>query len=109
MERKPLPLLATHTDLACTLDAADINERIEEWRVVTASSMSFEPIDGGRRFTFPRDREIADIARLAAAEQTCCSFFEFNIGVTTEAITLDVTGPEVAQELIDTFGDLPRN
>jgi hypothetical protein len=52
------------------------------------------------RVVFDRDVEVAALAQLAAAEQACCSFFRFDIGIGTDGITLDVTGPAESQQVI---------
>lgn len=42
----------------------------------------------------------ATLAALAQAEQGCCTFFEFAVGITAGAVTLDVTGPADAAPVI---------
>ena len=60
-------------------------------------------LPNGVRVRFARDVDVTAISELASAEQTCCNFFEFNIGIGGDAVTLDITGPEAAQELIASF------
>jgi hypothetical protein len=43
---------------------------------------------------------LVELVELVDAEQSCCSFFTFGIGVTVDRVWLDVTGPEDAQTVI---------
>ena len=63
--------------------------------------------DGGIRLRLPPDIDVAAVAALAAAEQTCCQFFTFRltIGATT---TLDITGPADALPVIEALVGAPR-
>lgn len=58
--------------MACTLGGDEQGERIQQWRQVLDSATGREDIDGGLRLRFPADPDlVADVARLAAAEQGC--------------------------------------
>ena len=98
-----LPILSAHDGLSCSLDAGDIEQRLGEWRQVTSAAIGVSSVSSGKRFHFTRETDVGAIANLAAAEQTCCTFFEFNISITSDEVTLDITGPGPAQELIDSF------
>jgi hypothetical protein len=50
---------------------------------------------------FHRDVDVASIAELVVAEQDCCGFFTFTLGVAATGVTLDVTAPPAAQPMID--------
>jgi hypothetical protein len=43
---------------------------------------------------------VGDLAKLAAAEQSCCSFFEFSIRIENDHVSMDVVGPDDAADLI---------
>ena len=102
MDKKTfLPLV--ETGLTCTLGDHDFAQRVSDWAETTSHAIEVSDIDGGLRFTFDRSVDVTAMAALAAAEQTCCSFFEFRIGVTASDVTLDITGPEEARPLIDSF------
>lgn len=94
-----LTILPSH--LACSLDGAEIGDRIEEWSQALTGAVRSEPIDGGLKLTFPRSYELAGLVDLVMKEQTCCSFLSFNLGIDANAVTLEVTGPGDAQGLID--------
>ena len=101
--RDLLPILSAHDGLSCSLDSDDIAERLDEWRRVTSEAQVVSAVKDGKRFHFERDAAVGEIADLAAAEQTCCNFFEFTIAITSKEVTLDITGPEAAQPLIESF------
>ncbi len=95
-----VPLSSANDTIACTLDASRIGDRFGEWQRVTAQAVACESLGDGIRLLFPRDANAGAIASLAMAEQTCCSFFRFSLGIGPEAVTLDVTGPADAQPVI---------
>lgn len=86
----------------CTLSGAQIGERAEQWRRLVSRATARKAIAGGRHLTFPSEAELAvQLAALAAAEQDCCSFFDFTLHLTTAALTLDVRAPDAAASLVD--------
>ena len=93
--------------IACTLSPADVPQRLADWQTVVGASEACEPTDGGIRLRLPPDTDVAAVAALAAAEQTCCRFFTFRltIGATT---TLDITGPADALPVIEALVGAPR-
>jgi len=93
--------------ITCTLSPADVPQRLADWQAVVGASEAQEPADGGIRLRLPSNIDVAAVAALAAAEQTCCRFFTFRltIGATT---TLDITGPPDALPLIETLVGAPR-
>ncbi|WP_458083701.1 hypothetical protein [Streptomyces malaysiensis] len=47
----------------------------------------------------------AEVAALAAAEQSCCAFFDFTLRLAPDALQLDVRAPAGAAEMpADLFG-----
>ena len=93
--------------IACTLSPADIPQRLADWQEVVRTSEARESTDGGIRLRLPPDTDVAAVAALAAAEQSCCRFFTFKltIGATT---TLDITGPSDALPAIEALVGAPR-
>ena len=93
--------------IACTLSPADMHQRLADWQSVVDTAEGREPTEGGMRLRFPPDTDVAAVAALAAAEQTCCQFFTFTltIGATT---TLDITGPPDALPVIEALVGAPR-
>lgn len=101
-KRLAVPLVAINgQDVACTLEGVEsVEQRISDWRRLIAQATGREQIPDGVRLAFPRTTDVAAIADLAAAEQTCCSFFRFRIGIESDSVTLDVTGPEASHPVI---------
>jgi len=98
---EPIPLMGADSgDIACSLDPSHVGQRVEDWNRVLSASVSRSALPGGVRVHFHDDVDIAGLARLAAAEHDCCSFFQFGIAVGPDGVTLDVTGPDDAQDVI---------
>ena len=91
---------STGQEIACSLQPDSVGERLQDWQRVLQSATTRTSVPGGVRVVFDRDVEVAALAQLAAAEQACCSFFRFDIGIGTDGITLDVTGPAESQQVI---------
>jgi hypothetical protein len=79
--------------IACTLDAEHLDERLADWQRTVAAASHREEIGGGVRLRFGWDVDVADLARLAAAELVCCRFFTFTLTLAAEGVTLDITAP----------------
>ncbi|MDA2806088.1 MerR family transcriptional regulator [Nocardiopsis suaedae] len=89
--------------VACSLDAADMDERIGRWRLLLHGARR-EEIPGGLRLSLPAGRA-ADAAGLAAAEQECCGFFTFTLHLQDGRVLLDVRAPDGARDLLtEVFG-----
>jgi hypothetical protein len=52
------------------------------------------------RVHLPRHTRVCGLAALIEAEQTCCQFLTFGLSVGIDAITMDVTGPDGAEEIV---------
>jgi protein-tyrosine-phosphatase len=92
--------------IACTLPAANLGERTAEWRRLLEGA-SHAPIPDGLRLTLPADRAEA-LTALAAAEQECCSFFDFRIAVDEPFVHVEVRAPADAQAVLtDLFAQAP--
>ncbi|MHA4848120.1 MerR family transcriptional regulator [Rhodococcus sp. MSC1_016] len=105
---EPAPALDDRpaTPVACTHGGDQKGERIQQWRQVLDSATGREDIDGGLRLRFPADPDlVADVARLATAEQGCCAFFDFTLQLTPGALVMSVRAPEAAEPLVtELFG-----
>jgi MerR family transcriptional regulator, copper efflux regulator len=89
---------------ACTLTAAAQADRTEEWRRLLGQADAREQVDGGLAFRFPAGLA-GQVAELAAAEQQCCTFFEFRLHLATGELRFEVQVPEGAAPLLaDLFG-----
>lgn len=88
--------------IACTLSSEHMATRLEDWQALVARSVGREPVDGGVRLHFEPGAELAvDVARLAVAEQACCSFFEFTVRIGSGGTDLAVRAPAEAMVLVD--------
>ncbi|MGH8870629.1 MAG: MerR family transcriptional regulator [Acidimicrobiia bacterium] len=96
---RPIPLTESAA-IACSLDSHLVGGRIDDWNRVLANAKTRESIPDGLLIGFDRHADVIELAELAVAEQTCCSFFRFHIGIGSEGVTLEVTGPDDAQEVI---------
>ncbi|MGA9597581.1 MAG: MerR family transcriptional regulator [Acidimicrobiia bacterium] len=92
---------ANSRDIACSLNAGAVGDRITAWtRMLSNAGGTRERVPGGVRVRFDRSVDVATLAELAAAEQVCCSFFHFDIGIGGDEVSLEVTGPKEAQRVI---------
>jgi DNA-binding transcriptional MerR regulator len=95
--------------IACSLPPARVRERVAEWRELVATAHDCEQISGGVRVVFDREAtSVTGIARLAAAEQLCCPFLTFRLGLDSQLLTLDITGPSGAVPIIDTLAGIAQ-
>ena len=98
--------------IACTLDASMMGSRTDEWATLLggkddllAAVAKRLPIEGGVRLEFGPHADVAEIARLAAAEQDCCRFFGFAVSIDGRGVALEVRAPaEAADMLTALFG-----
>lgn len=97
-------LVDAATDLACALDAADIERRVAEWREIAALATSHKAIDGGVRLGFD-EIDVRALVDLVAREYECCAFLSFALRLEPAAITLEVTGPSNARDMIESLAD----
>ncbi|MET8747450.1 heavy metal-responsive transcriptional regulator [Streptomyces sp. NPDC004728] len=105
---RPVPVAEPWREapVACTLGGPELEERTEQWRRLVGRAENREEIPDGLRLTFRAGMELAgQVAALAAAEQGCCSFFDFTLHLTPAALELTVRAPEAAAPLLaDLFG-----
>ena len=87
--------------IACTLAPDQMPGRMDDWHQLLDLAVTQEPVPDGVSLRFPPDPNVAaELTRLAAAEHDCCSFFDFHLHVTADAVALRVTGPADAQPVI---------
>jgi MerR family copper efflux transcriptional regulator len=86
--------------IACSLDADELDARLDEWRALLpqAEITNLEP--AGARLRFDRDADVATIASLLDAEQRCCRFLTFTLTVTDHSVVVDVAAPPEAREAV---------
>jgi MerR family copper efflux transcriptional regulator len=99
--------------IACTLDARHMTGRVEQWATLLGSSdpgsgvVTRHAIDGGVRLELGPRTDVADVARLAAAEQKCCAFFRFNLSIDARGPALEVRAPAEASDLVTALFGAP--
>jgi MerR family copper efflux transcriptional regulator len=80
--------------IACTLDGGDMATQLDEWNALLAGVNARRRLDdGGLRLEFGPGADVAEIARLAAAEQGCCRFFHFALVIDDRGVALEVHAP----------------
>ena len=106
-------MAADTVPVACTLGAGEMSTRPDEWRSLLDHDHSRQRgvvarralPDGGLRLEFAPDADIAEIARLAAAEHGCCRFFGFAVVIDGRGLALEVHAPPDGQPVLaDLFG-----
>jgi anti-sigma-K factor RskA len=96
--------------IACSLDAASLGERADEWRALVASSVSsVEAGDTAVRLVL-RDSDAALTAAvdLAQREKQCCAFFDVTLALEADRRTLVLAVPDGAQDVLAAFVALLR-
>lgn len=89
-------------EIACTLGADQVAGRVAAWRDVVALAGERVEVDGGVRLEFGpvAKAPVADIARLAQAEQGCCAFFSFTLTMDERGAGLEVRAPAEAAAVV---------
>ena len=78
--------------IACTLGAADLQDRQKAWRKVRAYITESGPIAGGLRFVFAPAVGLHDsLAELVRLEAECCAWMAFAMAEAPDGIRLSIT------------------
>ena len=92
---------AGEAPIACTLDPADLPDRLRDWRSVAEQARSrHTAADGTVRLDLDPAADVEGLARLVAAEQSCCAFFSFAITVDARGVGLEVRAPDQGAHLV---------
>jgi MerR family transcriptional regulator, copper efflux regulator len=91
---------AGEVPIACTLGAGEMSTRLDEWSAVLQGVTARHPLAGGLRLEFGPDTDVTEIARLAAAEQGCCRFFDFALILDGRGVALEVHAPPDGQPVL---------
>jgi MerR family transcriptional regulator, copper efflux regulator len=86
--------------IVCTLGAGEMSSRVDEWNAVVGHVVARHGLADGLRLEFRSSADVAEIARLAAAEQGCCRFFEFALTIDTRGVALEVHAPPDGQPVL---------
>lgn len=91
--------------LACRLTTPALANRLEEIRqTLGKTALGIEVVADGYRLSLPNTSEQVQIAtEFVRFEHECCPFLTFSLSVAPEdtPLTLDVTGPAEARDLLD--------
>ncbi len=93
--------------IACTLGAQSMRGRVDEWQRLLGHVERRESIDGGLRATFGPATPLAELARLAVAEQECCQFFTFAITIDGRGVALEVRAPDDGMPVLSSLFGSP--
>jgi hypothetical protein len=95
----------TNQPIACTLDAAQMSERVASIDALLDDALLDQSeIDGGLRTRFRDAPGVeARIRDLIDAESRCCAFLSFAVGRDGDALWLDITGAPEARPVIEQF------
>jgi MerR family transcriptional regulator, copper efflux regulator len=102
--------------IACTLGAGEMSTRQDEWTALLAYQEELRRgviarralDDGGVRLEFGPGSDVVEIARLAAAEQSCCQFLGFALLVDLRGIALEVHAPPEAEPVLTALFGAPE-
>jgi MerR family transcriptional regulator, copper efflux regulator len=92
--------LGGEVPIACTLGAGEMSSRLDEWNALLEHVAVRRGLTDGLRLEFRPGTDVTDIARLVAAEQTCCGFFEFALTINARGIALEVHAPPDGQPVL---------
>jgi DNA-binding transcriptional MerR regulator len=106
---KPIDSRDDEPAIACTLEAAQMTGRLDDWHRVLEHVGQRSPIEDGVRLAFEPGVPAEELGRLVHAEQSCCSFFRFAITVDRRGTALEVRAPADARPIVDAlFGVAAR-
>jgi hypothetical protein len=86
--------------IACSLGAGDLADRVQRWRRLLAGSAPHRRADGAVQVTLGLER-LPDLTALIVDEVRCCPFFTFTLTVTHAGGRLDAGAPAEARPLLD--------
>ena len=91
--------------IACSLDAGEVTERVQEWQALVASSVRELESDATtvRMVLDGADGALLRATALGQREKACCPFFDVSIDLAADARILTLGVPEGAEEVLATF------
>lgn len=110
---KRIPIYDVNVPISCTIDRADIPQRIELIERLRDSLASIERTEHGLLLRFPNWNDVVgDVRRFAVDEKRCCSFWGFDVTMMGEQVALRWDAPPAAADLVTQLvayfeGDMP--
>jgi hypothetical protein len=98
---------AGEAPIACTLGAGEMSSRLDGWNVVLRNVEARHGLADGLRLEFHSGADVTEIARLAAAEQSCCPFFDFTLAIDRRGVALEVHAPPDGQPVLTALFGAP--
>ena len=91
--------------IACSLDAAGLGERADEWRALVAWSVVSVEVGALAVRLVLRDAEadLTSAVALAQREKECCAFFDVSLELEADRRTLVLAVPDGAEETLAAF------
>jgi hypothetical protein len=102
--------MATELPIACSLNGADASTRQKRWLAIAESALlEARRVENGARQIYRADPAVEqELAQLIRLEAECCAFLDFRLTRGSDRLTLDVSGPPEAGEIVDLFAAVPR-
>ena len=93
------------TPIACSLEAAALADRVEEWRALVATFVvTFEAEPTAVHLVLePTNAALVHAVELAQREKQCCPFFDVAVDIGTQRRTLSLRVPEGAEDAMAAF------
>jgi hypothetical protein len=94
--------------IACSLDAASLGARADEWRALVTSSVTSVEADECmvRLVLGDADADLTAAVALAQREKECCPFFDVSLALEADRRTLVFAVPDGAHDVLAAFVDL---
>jgi hypothetical protein len=89
--------------IVCTLDAdgEDLVGRVGQWQTILAEATARETTAEGVAVTFSHDiARTAELARLLAAEYSCCSFASYHLTIDARGVRIEIHAPQEARDAL---------
>ena len=99
---KPIPLYDETAPIACTLDAADLEARLEQMERRRAALVGTARTEHGLSLRFAASPEIEpELERFVVDEKACCEFWGFAVSHADDEFVLRWDGPPSVSALLD--------
>ena len=102
--------MGSEIPIACTLGSADARTRQQRWLAVAKDALlASERTTGGARQIYRADPAVElELKELIDLEAQCCAFLDFNLMHGDDQLTLEVSGPPEAGEIVGLFAAAPN-
>ena len=94
----------------CTLNGAEMIERVDAWRLVSSQAISREIHSERVTSIYPPDPDVTrQLKHLIAAEAICCSFLKFDLQEEEGRTVVELTFPEEARSVVESVIAMPAS